>query len=1383
MLVVHFEQARDAEADMISSCSSGERDQISSNALHRLGTLWLAHLAAQQGFALVIKIELISKLKFLVLVVVVVVFEMFSTGGLIYLILRCATLIIIALIQVQVCGLPKLPDSLRADSQLLYITEELAQMYYVDEYIDRLDGSVRLTVANVSDSDKGDDVIDYFRIKEHIKDYDPLNDKVVAYNSDQSSCKADHLGSWYLFELSHILSELFYLKDLASGETRNDRTSIGPIALLRLVYESAHLFRLDSKAFDEVNLCDTYYFSYQTNLNPGSPQQVDVKLIAALPVQHTESDSQIKMGQTLLSQIESKVHLSKIALIFADNKAGPNDDQIKRVSADLLDFTKSRLGRLIVSYDLIQERSLSKHSGAKGGQPGGSNPFALPAGIGCGLVSDHNPFYVSARQFSGQYEADDFSDSFYMAYDEKTNQLRYDSLGEHKIIYSLNEKRAVIVADSSGAPRANSTNQANQGIIFDQLHEDQNHCSQSYYHPSSEVDQNGLFQAKKMDEILGLGERSALLYLGTETLEDGTLSHLFEREIIFAQIPTISYMHMRLNGRPSNRFFLVFHFVAEQIGGRQLFEPDAYRSMWLKRIELNSLNNLFKYNFINSRITFNKFSWSLEMEAEETRNREGKLRHPVRTFDTIECRSLYGQSKLEVLLRQSKDSEWFELDEGRFSKSPRDSPFEVARVDLEGTIEANLLELEEGLMGNLVERTSLARSEINNLELITSRNPNSILLRADLTSPMNYKFDQYLLGWVKAVESILHDKVGRITKRKNLMARHECALSLDTLLSGDTIKYHMMYCPNIGCGYIDNIDRADYIKNDGDNEKKPPQLDIYFHMCEIYVRQKQVDSKAAERTIYSSEAIKRSLLAEPISVDIEQVSKRVVKNFRATVTKVFLTSGSGRGDWDELLVSGSCYTPNSRPSGLSRGSDPQVHVVQLNFDKHHSRVHCHKACLIYPFCETYTYNKLTRRCSLSNISRSMAASDQATGALEDNMGQLDNLENGQQCSLYALNPLFLYGRKREIRFTTPAYLERNFNFTTIASASECANFCRRNELNPSNRRQDHCLGFDFLRQKSVCAPFASSSTSHFDGRKPQLPAVQSVDSSKILISRDEFERRIGSTDLYQAYEVEAYQRDYSQHYIRKSMTRININEPGDAMIGSPRSAKITSVLYDIDQRACLRECSILQTECVSVNHCQVMLDKRFTQFCELYNIRSPFVFNPEAPPSKMDRSKLQYLAGESQLTPLEESFYFSNSSEAYLVSTSKSSCVHYYLQGDELYLKRQLAEAAGDDWAENALIQTQTQQDLAISLNFTSIIGNLVKNLDLDKPSRALSLGSQLLVSLSIGLLLFFLQPKIADTIAGFQGFDAILTRLRPPRQQRSASRVEFNEMVDIGID
>lgn len=1334
----------------------------------------------------------------------------------------------------NVFGLPELPSSLKADSELLYLSDELAQYYKVEEYIDRQDGSIKLSVSNLTDDDDKQRLIilDYYRFKEHVTSpHDGFDNKVILYDRQPGLCGINYTNTWSLRDYSHVLSELFSSNRLDTTKIQSDRTSIGPMTLIQIIYDNSALFKLDSRAFDEISLVDCFYFSFRFDL-PAESEHKEASIIVAIPVDHVENDQHfLGANTTSLADVRSRYHIVRAGVIFFDQQ---NDDNKLQVSSDLIGFSDSRnLTKLIIFYTLIQELSQSKHVGTSSAAGLGeltsvNSIFGLPAGAGCGLASQHQPFHVSAHQFSGQFEAMDFGGEYFMAFDQETRHLRYDSLGDHRIVYSLDQKRATMIADLTGNLSSNFIPLTHR----DDLTHDQSHCVQSYFTGRDETIENGLFDGKTMATVLGLGLDVGLYYLGSSTLPGGDQTslnsaryHVFEREINFEQIPTIVKMHTRLNSKLSNRFFLIFYMASEQMDELDIFssQSDAYKSMWIKRIELNSMNKLYEYRLINSRLTFTQFSWSLDsspsMDLQDVRHSRSQL-NPTRLFDTIECKPVAQQLQLELVLSQMNDSDWL----ARRSLDRASNIFDDGTGnELSFSLHSSQLEtFSESIMKFLARKTQLARSFINDFELDLMNQPSGggeqFLVKAKLTSPMNYEYGRHFLGWIKEFESVRHQKLVSLIKAQASMTRHECSLSLAAKYNDLKEHLYLLYCPNVGCGQLD-VENMTLLAGDlqvdrGYNFFSPP-IDVYYHLCEVYELKRSIDTSRSEiNNIYNIDSIKKSLDKARLSIELwtshPDLTVDQLKTYKAIVSGISLTRGVNPDHWDDLLIQNTCFRPTTRPIV---GDIEHIKIVGLQLDKHHSRIHCHKACLLYAFCETYSYNEATRSCSLSNIPRDVIMTDEM--ALEDSTAVLEDLDIVIDCNLYALNSMLLYEQRGDVvRWDTAGYLLERDRHLLKLSLKQCAQLCHSNEIMPpkpgDDNTRNHCRSFKYLAEKSLCSLEASDHQTYYantgiDLKVPNSSTehdkylhIKTEDDLKRVLVRRGADDQETEKELEKRHMINSYNRDFSQYFVLKKATRLELSEPmGTAAHETARG----QVLHGLHLDVCLRECSVVDMSCVTVDYCDLM-DKNtgLTRTCRLYSIRSPFsVFGDQRIGwEKLNKADQTSLFNGLPLTELESKFYVSGQSDEHNVTVRHINCRHFYMDGDHLYLKRLLASQVSQserNWTDDQVIKEMIAEDQAESQRSLKLMEQFRYKLEDiygdHSHSHLIKWSLQLTFGLLVGSLMFVAQPRLfnhfsslASSLSGLvRATGNHLATRRRRRGGRSGSQLEFNEMVDIGID
>ena len=825
------------------------------------------------------------------------------------------------------------------------------------------------------------------------------------------------------------------------------------------------------------------------------------------------------------------------------------------------------------------------------------------------------------------------------------------------------------------------------------------------------------------------------------------------------------------------------------------------------------------YKYLASRIVFSRFSWSLETVAEDSFDwRQAassfKVDSSVQLFDTLDCSLSGGDAasgyRLEVLLSRQVEKE-----EG--------DDEDTASNSLRGQSIAN--SLDEALIGFISKQTNLARSQVNQFELQqvdSSEIATSFIVDAIITRNLRFEFDRILIGWIKDYALCLHEKTAKIIKFRLLMSRHECSLRMSSLMAQQKssqsaiARSHLLYCPYFGCGYIEDLSRVKYISRDNLQEKPDPS--VYFNMCEIYELNLKVSSGSivsSEDDIYSVDKIKRELQRVQFSTPIRQGDGRAPVLVHANVLKVALTTGLGSGLFskgkidsalEQPLASGQvCLKPDddvaSEPA--TSGSEQLIKTIRVQLDAHHSRVHCHSLCLMSPFCNLYSYEHTRRECTISSVQKQFV--------------QRDLFDKEGSCKLFAANHVHLYKRANFIIYTSAEELKRRAPIAFLANLDECASLCRQNELSTS--RETKCSSFEYMDVKQVCA---------LDTILPQEPEEAAANSTtrnkEITISEHDFEQKIGPKDYRTTSLVETYKRDYAQHYSSKQGTAMEIVEPLPVDGAQQQQSAIGATLYELNRDDCWRECTIVDLNCVAVDYCAIMPKQVHTvrRYCRLFHIRSPFSFSsslasgqeePEELRAKLSAKGENGIAlNGNGLSKLESRFYLDEHGDEFRVSTKRLNCVHYYLSGDNLYLKRRLAsaiETRREDWLDaNKQIGAIARFDLELSANSSSSddstrgkgsqTGATLK--ELATSNSLVALLSQIVFGLAIGMFLYDTQSRISNayrreqvaagpSLSYWQVVRKWLAERReqvaqlkrtPRNRQRSSSQVEFTEMLEV---
>lgn len=1213
--------------------------------------------------------------------------------------------------------LPAIPDNVRIDSEVATLKNREFQLYTVEEFIDRRDGSIQIRAKDEFPLPPHESfVVNYYRIKEATKGTN-FGNSVVLYNH-QSVCQPINIAYWLLKDMTKTLSMLYESPDLNLGDFKDDRTAIGPTTLLRIFYANANLLKLTMKAYDVVRSTEMYYFQTVVSLKNN---QV-AKLICLIPVATVMDDVNVVVGKTLLSELKTQYHPAVLSVVIFDK----GDTRVEKSPQDLYDVSNDETDKLVVAYYLIQERSLGKHLGLKYGRLDEKNPFTLPKGGGCGSQASHEIFFVSAKQFSGIYETPSSNSRYYIAYDDATNHLRIDSIGEYKMIYDLNERRVTYIGDPDYF--------IDDGHNEHSSNEDKTHCSQS---PIMQVDdEGGLYKVRSIEEVLGTDKSVGLSYLGTAMLDDGTHCLMFEREISYARIPIILKMNMALEVHKSDRIFIVYYFVDDLListKGNDFFNDlTSYQSMWLKRIELMSVNML-SVSVLNAQVTFSEFTWSLESISEDTRDRESKIFHPARTFDTSECKSIHDQTKLEFLIK--------EVDKSVFDGKKAEPSWDRNRMT---EVSKQIESFEEAMIVFLSKQTRISRSLINKFELIDATEQQSklenserklFLVRANLIMPMNYNFDKTLIGWIESIDSIPFEKYGKFVKNARSMSRNECSLYLATLFYNSN-KINMVYCPNVGCAYVDDIKSIKYVEKDPSNREVP--ISVTFNTCEIYVQTKVVDSSKIIGDRFTSNSIEKSLNGSQILFDIQsqqdQNDESNSNTFRGLVIKTALIKGLSLDYLGHPIRYGLCFTTNTDFRQQQQQDKPfGLDITVLKLEQPHSLIYCHKACHLDANCQTYSYSKNSNECIITNIPSKYFSEPNIDGSID-----LMGLQENKDCNLYKPNSLHLYQTSKIVMLNSVSSLESPYNsnkryYITVAKLPDCATLCHSNELNVAKMIQ--CQKFIYFPINSICV--IEDQQWYLLETRDKISNINSVDKTK------HFMEIVGKENWFKINQYHEYYRDYSQYYIIRDWTKIEQSEEEREKVRNEQEMDSKNVnhdaeneihditgeltLYSLDKEDCLRECTIINPNCVMVDYCFNNLKGMTTRYCSMYTVRSPMLINsmklePEA------REKQDISSDSTPLNELERRYYRPNNFK--LSAIREYGCTHYYLAGDNLALKRQLAEAHLNSHQGNlAVMDELANEDRESSHEFLESIKQLMR-----PTAMAISL-SQILSSLMFGVL------------------------------------------------
>lgn len=1227
-------------------------------------------------------------------------------------------------------SLLQIPDNVVSHSQYLHSSPSELELYDVEEFTNINEGSIRLEL--IDDCEQSYDrspTLSYFRLREATSSSYIDHDTIILFKKDRQICSLDHLNEWPLRSLSQLMELTNTKEQLFAPMSRAIAgVSIGPIGLLRFVHNNARLFKLESNGFSHTNLIDNYYFS--TTLIDLDPELKEgdkefMKIVVTLPTRYVsanvsidnQDETKLKIGSTLLSEIETKEHISTVTVF-----RGSTQKQIQLLNSsssfELVNVNHVEmhdLDRLLVFFKLVQESSIiGRHLGqlsATDEQVVESNPFSLPPGCGCGLwLPNVEPVFVLARQFSGRFRAHLFSDQYYVAFDEQSGHLRYDSIGESKMVYSLHEHSVTLISADASRERA-----AN-------VHDDQAHCAQ--YVASADKRTSKLLASLTIGQMLGVGPNIGLVFLGTSTTDDNLVCQVFEREVPFDEIPALVLVHSRPNLKPTDRFFLNFYFVAQPTHSSQ---SDRFERMLLRMIRLISYNDM-RDKHMESQLTFDEFSWSLDVGVDE---HHSELEHPVRVFDTAECSSQQAQSRVEFALQQSGQSEW------KFSTD----------MILRDQFEAQTNQFELALVHILEQKSRCPRSKINLLGVLVPEQTNDLLVSFILSKPMKFEYTSTLMGWILQVNSVTEVTseggsdgngktttlpAGELVKLKMSTPLEECALRLASSVSQGQQYFYMLHCPYVGCGYIRSYKWKEVKYIERNTAAQEPSLESYASLCSIHLVDRKMSASSLVSTYYSDDKLMENLNTKSVNIPLLQIKERSASfslaRFDAKITNLTVMSNLRHEQWDDELLRGECFTVRTRLKANGNFDNQQVEVklrefnknlkiIQLDFDKHHSLRQCHQACLQHAFCRTYTYNSQTHQCTLTSLDRSLIKKPEF---------QLANSMLNLSCKMLALNQIKRYKQKQISLAVKPSSLLGDKRPLLVASLDTCASLCHRNEFKSleqksvgDNKRKERCLRFIYLRSHSLChlmsgddlnpwGSMASAKISHEEDPFEYGDHLIEADNEQHgwLMNLDELDHYMSKAAARTISHCEIFERDYRSHFLVKPNLGLSIKEADGSRAVGERPAPVAKKLTGLTLNDCIRECAIVDVDCFALDY-QVDAVSAATggtsydQICVLYHFRSPYSFAADQVEISSKIVKLRpkqpvdagTLFNGLKLLPIEEKLYLANR-EDHTLSVRESTGWHYYISGDQLYLKRlQSMSATNSGQLEDEVLQALADED------------------------------------------------------------------------------------------
>lgn len=1214
------------------------------------------------------------------------------------------------------------PENARLEWLLEYTTTETFDSYRVEEFVDRPGQNIHLVVYD----EKSQDLLSYIWIGQPVTEATVLDMRFVSFDHSASICSQSSLKFWLLRDLTRELEALDKFDGLQTVFMKKDMTAIGSTALLRVVSDNAKSFKGETLFFDESTLQNAMVFKIDFSLESGS----SFRIVCVMPaISKSSIWSDIK--KTSLADFLSDSFPSKIAIFTFDHNVAGQDLS----SVDLLKEERNFMTRLVVNYNFVEKRSAYKHLGVKFSSFKDENPFKLPVGLGCSLVISQKPIRVNSNQFSGLMRVGQESLERFVAYDEFTWHLRIDVLGQHRLIYNMQDMTVTYIEDK-----------LNEFVLQDSILKvneslDDDICTAGMF---NDIVNFNVSRLQKMEEVIGFGHESAhLMYLGYHRLEDGTNCMVYEREISPQQIPFLLRVHAR--SLPlAGRLFLTFYFVREfpsKRPGSSLVDKTQesligldIESVWLKQIKLTSTGPAVKGVKLHAEITFSQFVWTLAAMAEQTDLEEQE--HPARVFDTLVCSPLHKQFTVDVAL---------------FRQTSLDDVF------VEEMISSKINKFEEFLVQFIAGRTGIARSNINQFSLEHDssylHDQENVIAHFKASIPDGIMYKRTIIGWTRKKDL---DK--EFSDYKTSLSEHEFMLKMAHRMSKEVkTNFYTIHCSYDGIARaLKSLDDLNYAKV---SEKSVPDQDE--NICKIYKVEKLNTHSSPIPEKYSKRVIEANLYNSKFSVDLNSQASGI---YRASVVKATVTEGLDEYALGSVISSGECYTPLTT---VIMGDDAEI--TQITLDPHLSVVTCHRACGLYMNCLTYSYDTKKRVCTLSNI-RSV------NFALEK--------EVNPDCRIYAPNSLYYYESTDTVYLLTPAAL--TFNHYMIKSNLEtCANTCRQYELrqvevvSSSGKKQVehrvHCNSFYYMPSVAICAiydPQSSIYSASVGGYLKRLPA--------------DFYRSLFSSEIWDAlHSAFSYRRDNGRYFSITQATSID----GASAIDVPdiQQGPFKVVLlskHDVSRPdECELECSMLSQTCVMFDYCY-SIDLRRIRTCVFYML---------ADTSKAPQAGSQYNSS-SQFDALQ-SAEFTATQMRYLLNLIQSflkpdrdlltRCQHYQLKEDYLVAKRAFAKASRlpvlIDQDESTVVPEPPEESDHLDSEARGQAGNEI--------GLAVTLNfCFILTGITIGILLSVYQPILKEKYP-LDGISGLIVRAGSKIRRtfhrnsqplgRSSSVLELNELEE----
>lgn len=1190
------------------------------------------------------------------------------------------------------------PDNARLDWWLESTKRESLEFYRVEEYVDRIAQNVHLTVYEAIESE----YTSYLRINRPGRSLTGAEDDVslIMIDHTRSICRKTQLDLWQLRDLFEVFSLLKNIKKLKTDSLSRDRTAIGSLALLKLVEDNAEIILYEGKYFDEATLRNLMLFRVDFPLKSGG----SLRIICTIPVEQIDRRVIVETPNQPLSTLATSNLPKKIVVLTFDSA---DDSQLN--SRDLIEKYEGFSTRLVVNYDFIEQRSAYKHLGAVVSSAREKNPFKLPVGIGCGMISGEQFTKVDKVQFSGLMRVSGSGiGEIFVAYDQVSQHLRIDHIGQDRIIYNAQDSVITYIREDS----------LREDDILTQYELRLTDTCAS----GSIIKTAGWSSLETMVDVIGLGPTTYPMYLGNARLEDGTLVMVYEREVTIQNVPFLLKVNMRSLPKVE-RLFLVFYFVKEYSAsvdvGKFGLDSDDFQmdGLWLKQVELVSSHPGSGEISLHLQIIFSQFTWTLSAMPEQSDTDE--LQHPVRVFDTIRCKSMHEQLKIDLVLARNKsmDEEYTFHQELLMSKANK---------------------LEEALMVFLLKKTSIARSDINEMgiKLIDTddtQDRQNMLVQAKISVPSGLVYTSIFVGLLEEIPGDISSMIDESSK--NWLTRQEFVLQagLEIAKTLDQKEFHFLFCPQFHFARVlADVSKLNITKKEGSF-----QLDT-SESCELH-RARLIDNTLVRLSDkFMSPFIEFKLKEAEFVADL---NSRATGIYRASVLSASVNRGLDERAIGNVISSGYCFKDSTRTRQLN------ISVVEFTLESHLTITTCHRACDLHPNCYAYSYNKRSKTCALTDAESEEL--DQLVKVIDDD------------CTQYQPHFLLYYQQTGYSNLVVPAFLQTN-NHVFVSSIENCARICHQYELrqtdveDASNQTirhiKTHCRSFSFMLSVSTCII-----------SKSEIPAL-----------RKQEQLELAAETANSAYPSASYDRYYDYFVTQKGFTTNSASKSNVITIKDSqlRLSRIRESL-PISLEECKFRCAVIEQSCI-------MFD-----FCQSYNliVRNCTLFQlvKISDESREDVQYLDVLTNEG-ISHLQIKRSLETTGDNLQPDVSRYvSCQHNQLSEDYLAAKRAYLIAQKRGTQSPSVVDEVLHDDPRSDEHLGSAVSFL------DRFQLLLYLCT-LLFGVSIGSIIFISRPLmrenyLSNVISGFltRDFHLKLARIAAKRSKnRSNSCEELRELEDM---